>query len=70
MPLGTLEATLLGNLLAGKGIAQEMEINLVQEIKKKNELQELVMETKLIFNASSSFKKLWNTKVLLKWIKI
>ena len=38
MPLGTLGATLLGNLLAGKGIAQEMEINLVQEIKKKNEL--------------------------------
>ena len=38
MSLGTLGATLLGNLLAGKGIAQEMEINLVQEIKKKNEL--------------------------------
>ena len=38
MPLGTLGATLLGNLLAGKWIAQEMEINLVREIKKKNEL--------------------------------
>ena len=48
MLLGTLGARLLGNLLTGKGIEKQ----------KVKELQELVMETKWIFNAVSSFNKL------------
>ena len=48
MLLGTLGARLLGNILTGKGIEKQ----------KVKELQELVMETKWIFNAVSSFNKL------------
>ena len=75
MLLGTQGATLLSNMLAekgivragsgnkkGKGIVEAGSVN-----KKEEELRELVMETKCIFNAVSSFNKLWNTKVLSEW---
>ena len=32
--------------------------------KKEKELQELIMEIKLVFDAASSFNKLWKTEVL------
>ena len=54
MLLGTLRASLLGNLLSGKGIVRAGSGNK----KVKKELQLLVMETKWIFNAAPSFKKL------------
>ena len=53
MVLKTLEASLLGNLLTIK-----TQSNCV-----KRKLLELVK----IFNAASSFKKLWNAKLLTKW---
>ena len=63
--LGTLGASLLGNMLAGTGIVRAGSGN-----KKGKELLELVLEKNGIFNATSSFNKLWNTKVLSKWTKI
>ena len=62
---GTLEASLLGNLLAGKGIIRAGSGN-----KKGKRIQGLALENNGIFNATSSFSKFWNTKVLLKWTKI
>ena len=53
MLLGTLGASLLGNLLSGKGIVRAGYGN-----KKEKKLQELVMEIKWIFNNTSSFNKL------------
>ena len=51
MLLGTLGASLSGNILAGKGVVR------------------LVIEKNGIFNATSSFNKLWITKIS-KWTKI
>ena len=51
MLLGTLAARLLGNMLLGKG---------------KIRVGEGTIELFKIFNATSSFKKFWNTKVLSK----
>ena len=65
MLLGTLGASLLGNILAGKGIVRAGSGN-----KKEKELQELLLENNGIFNAASSFNKLGNTKVLEKQTKI
>ena len=56
MFLGTLGASLLGNLLAGKGSKAQLEL-----VKEQLELAR-------IFNVTSSFNKFWNTKVLSKWI--
>ena len=63
--LGTLGASVLGNMLAGKGIVRAGSGN-----KKGKELLELVLEKNRIFNAASSFNKLWNTKIFWEWIKI
>ena len=63
--LGTLGASVLGNMLAGKGIVRAGSGN-----KKGKELLELVLEKNGIFNATSSFNKLWNTKIFWEWIKI
>ena len=65
MLLGTLGASLLGNILARKGIVRAGSGN-----KKEKELQELLLENNGIFNAASSFNKLGNTKVLEKQTKI
>ena len=65
MLLGTLGASLLGNIFAGKGIVRAGSGN-----KKEKELQELLLENNGIFNAASSFNKLGNTKVLEKQTKI
>ena len=51
--LGTLGASLLGNMLAGTGIVRAGSGN-----KKGKELLELVLEKNGIFNATSSFNKL------------
>ena len=51
--LGTLGASVLGNMLAGKGIVRAGSGN-----KKGKELLELVLEKNGIFNAASSFNKL------------
>ena len=52
MSLGTLSATLLGSLLAGKGTIR---------------VGDGKLEHAKIFNVASCFNKLWNTKILLKW---
>ena len=53
MLLGTLGASLLEHLLAGKGI-----VRAGSENKKEMELQELPLEKTGIFNATSPFNKL------------
>ena len=63
MLLGTLGTSLLGNLLSGKGIVRGGSGNK----KGKGIVRELVLEIKSIFNAASSFYKLWNTEVLSDW---
>ena len=65
MLLDTSGASLLGNILARKGIVKAGSGN-----KKGKEFQELVLEKNRIFNAASSFNKFWNTKVLSKWTQI
>ena len=55
MSLGTLGASLLGNLLTGK--------NTTRAVKDK-------LEQARIINTASSFNKFLNTKVLSKWTKI
>ena len=55
MSLGTLGASLLGNLLTGK--------NTTRAVKDK-------LEPARIINTASSFNKFLNTKVLSKWTKI
>ena len=52
MLLGTLVASLLGNLLSGKGIVRAGYGS--------------KMEIKWILNAASSVNKLWNNKILSK----
>ena len=64
MLLGTLGASLLGNVLAGKGIVRVGSGN-----KKEKELWELIIEKNAIFNVPSSVNKFWNTEVLLEWTK-
>ena len=54
MLLGTLGASLLGNLLSGKGIVRAGS---------GNEKGKGILRAG-IFNAASSFNKLWNAKVL------
>ena len=65
MLLGTLGASLLRYLLAGKGIVRAGSKN-----KKKKELEEMVMEKNEFFNVVSSLNKLWSTNVLWEWNKI
>ena len=55
MLLGTLGASLLGNLLTGK--------NTTRAVKDK-------LEKARIFNTASSVNKFINTKVLSKWTKV
>ena len=62
MLLETSGASLLGNLLSGKGIVRAGYGNK----KGKEIVRLLVMEMKWVVNAPSSFNELWNTKVLLK----
>ena len=53
MLLGTLDATLLGNVLTGRGINR---VGKGGGINRAGEgVEELVMETKWIFNTASSF---------------
>ena len=59
MLLGTLGASLLGNLVAGKDIVRAGSGN-----KKWKGIVRAVTGKNGIFNAASSFNKLWNTKVL------
>ena len=68
MLLGTLGASLLGNMLTGKGNKKGKGMLRAGCGKKKkgNKYQQLAMEIKRIFNAASSFNKLSNTKVLSK----
>ena len=71
MLLGTLGASLLGNILtrkginrAGKGIVRACYGNKKgQKATKKAK----IMKTNGIFNAASSFNQFWNTKVLSEW---
>ena len=67
MLLGTLGASLLGNLLAGKEIVGAGSVN-----KKGKRIVRAGTgkDWDWIFNATSSFNKLWNTEVLPKWTKI
>ena len=62
MLFGTLEASLLGNILAGKrivraGSSRRFLNSSTLYIKKEKELSELVMEKNGIFNPTSSFNK-------------
>ena len=73
MLLGTLGASLLRNLLSGKGIVRAgsgrrfLSSSTSYGNKKGKGISELVMEKNEIFNAVSSFNKLWNTKVLSEY---
>ena len=55
--LGILGASLLGNILTGKGInrAEERIVRAGYEIKKVEKQQQKVIKTKRIFNTASSF---------------
>ena len=67
MLLGTLGASLLGNLLTGKrSIATSQDWGTIRAAEGTIRAGK---ETK-IFNAALSFNKFWNTKVLSKWTKI
>ena len=70
MLLGTLGASLLGNLLSGKGLTRAGYGN--PSKKKEKDSEELAMviihKIRWIFNTASSFNKLWNTKILWQWI--
>ena len=66
MLLGTLGASLLGNLLAGKGIVRAGSGN-----KKGKEIVRAGTGKKLEFLMSRHpLTNFWNTKVLSKWTKI
>ena len=65
MLLGTLGASLLGNLLAGKGTVRAGSRN-----KKEKWIVRASTRKIGVFNDASSFNKLWNTKVLSKLTKI
>ena len=74
MWLGTLGASLLRNMWAGIGIVRTGSGNKKGKRilragygnKKGKRVVRVVTEMKWIFNAASSFKRLGNTKVLLK----
>ena len=59
MLLDTLGASLLGNVLTGKGTIRARKINLEQE--------RALLKQASIFNAISFFNNFWNTKLLSKW---
>ena len=61
MLLGTLGASLLGDLLAGK---TKLEQPKERWQRVEDEVQSELART---FNTASSFNKFWNTKVLSKW---
>ena len=65
MLLGTLSASLLGNVLTGKGINKKG-----KGIKRAGEGIVRAGEgyNKMDFNATSSFNRFWNKKVLCKSI--
>ena len=64
--MGTLGASLVGNLLAGKGIVRAGSGN-----KEGKGIVRAGTGKKLgFFNTAPSFNKFWNTKVLSKWTKI
>ena len=63
--LGTLGVSLLGNLLAGKGIVRAGSGN-----KKGKGIVRAGTGKQWDFNTVSSFNKLWNTKIWSKWTKI
>ena len=65
MLLGTLGASLFGNLLTGKGIVRTGSGN-----KKGKGIVRAGFGKNGISNTASSFNKLWNTKVWSKWTKI
>ena len=65
MSLGTLGASLLGNILISKRVTRSKITG--QGVMTASE--ETLEQTK-IFNAASSFNKFWNTKVLWKRIQI
>ena len=73
MLLGTLGASLLVNILAGKGIVRagsgpcSLNYSTSHENKKLKRLVRAGYGNNRIFNAASSFNKLWNTKVLPEW---
>ena len=75
MLLGTLGASLLRNLLTGKGIVRAgsgRPSSFASQNKKGKGIIRAGTGKKKngIFNATSSFKKLWNTEVLSKQTKI
>ena len=61
MLLGTLGASLLGNMLTGRGILRASYGN-----KEGTEVLRAGYENKIIFDFTPSFKKLCNTEVLLE----
>ena len=63
--LGTLGASLLGNILAGKGIVRAGSGN-----KKGKGIVRAGYGKNGIPNTAWSFDKFWNTKVLSEWTKI
>ena len=65
MLLGTLGAILLGNMLARKVIVTAGSGN-----KKGKEIIRAGYGKDWVYNATSSFNRHWNTKVLSKWNKI
>ena len=72
MLLGTLGASLLGNILAGKEInraGKSWGINIAGERVVRASLV-VVLLGKCIFNAASSFNQFWNTRILSKWAEI
>ena len=64
MLLGILGASLLGNLLTGKGVTKKGKgiVRAGEGILRASE------GNKLDFNAASSFNKFWNNEILWKWI--
>ena len=73
MMLGTLGASLLGNLLSGKGIVRAGSGNKKGKgIVRAGTGRPLSSASQKngIFNAASSFNKFLNTKILQKWIKV
>ena len=70
MLLGTLGASLLGNILSGKGINRPGE-GIVTAGYGRRFLSAALLNysknKKRIFNADSSLNKSWNSKILSKW---
>ena len=69
MLLGTLGANFWGNLLSGKGIVRA---GSGHPLKKGKVIVRAgygrpSKKKKRIFNATSSFNKLWNTEILWQW---